>query len=261
MNTAVLEEVRSASSSMMKLAVPSVTQATSEYLTQREVPLTNTFLNFIDNDAELNSTRSKRRSHSIISYVRHSGRGISNLYSQVAEDSATETSADNSSEKNHDTSADSSSDTVSTQSPCWFDRTSTFGSIQTDGATTVMVQNLPRLFSQKDLMNSLDLQGFEGTYDYCYLPVCFTNGHCRGYAFINFQSPLVASRLLAEWQDAKYLLSRKQKKPLVVTYAETQGLAALLAQPAMKRMQRVRNVEFRPFVAGVTAVDTVTMQS
>eukprot|EP00971_Amphidinium_carterae_P151362 3001030-Amphidinium_carterae.1 len=145
-----------------------------------------------------------------------------------------------------------SSATMSTQSS-WFDGTSV-ASDDLVGATTVMVQNLPRLFSQKDLMNSLDMLGFEGTYDFCYLPVCFTNGHCRGYAFINFRRPTFAARLLAEWQDAKYLLNKKQKKPLLVTFAETQGLTALLAQPQMKRMQRVRNVEFRPFLADEIAV-------
>jgi len=240
MNSAALEEVRAASSQMLKLAVPSATEAASEYLFRRDLPLTNTFLNFsVEEEEETPATstclRSKRRSRSILSYVRRGAVGIAEVASGVAakeEDETTEVSP-----------------TMSTRSFDGFDGDS-LASDEVDGATTVMVQNLPRLFSQKDLMNSLDLLGFEGTYDFAYLPVCFTNGHCRGYAFVNFRTSAFASKLLAEWQDAKYLLSKKQKKPLLATYAETQGLAALLAQPQMKRMQRVRNDDFRPFVAG-----------
>mmetsp|Transcript_25284 Transcript_25284/g.58237 ORF Transcript_25284/g.58237 Transcript_25284/m.58237 type:complete len:186 (-) Transcript_25284:99-656(-) len=142
---------------------------------------------------------------------------------------------------------------VAPKKECCSDAVDKLADMKTDGLTTVMVQNLPRIYTQQDLIDALQKCGHEGTYDFCYAPVCFSNGHSRGYAFVNFRTHEAAVALLTAWQNTKYTLSKKQKKPLIVTFAVTQGLEALLAQPAMKRMQRVRNLEFRPFVADDSA--------
>eukprot|EP00971_Amphidinium_carterae_P037641 740359-Amphidinium_carterae.2 len=42
--------------------------------------------------------------------------------------------------------------------------------------TTVMLQNLPRLFSQKALLAELEATGYGGTFDFCYAPIVFSTG-------------------------------------------------------------------------------------
>mmetsp|Transcript_22120 Transcript_22120/g.40667 ORF Transcript_22120/g.40667 Transcript_22120/m.40667 type:complete len:249 (+) Transcript_22120:82-828(+) len=238
-----LEEVQRASSQMMELAVPATNLATCEFLTHREAPLANTFLNFIEKDDEqegitLLRCSAKRRSRSILSYVPEHRHNTANGSSMVEERVSIDMGADR---------------VAMTKNSCC-DEVGAIAGMADEGLTTVMVQNLPRMFTQKDFLNSLDAYGLEGTYDFCYVPVCFTNGHSRGYAFVNFRTHESAVELVNMWQNTKYTLSKKQKKPLIVTFAETQGLTALLAQPAMKRMQRVRNLEFRPFVADEMAM-------
>eukprot|EP00403_Amphidinium_massartii_P017699 CAMPEP_0178411408 /NCGR_PEP_ID=MMETSP0689_2-20121128/21479_1 /TAXON_ID=160604 /ORGANISM="Amphidinium massartii, Strain CS-259" /LENGTH=306 /DNA_ID=CAMNT_0020032613 /DNA_START=50 /DNA_END=967 /DNA_ORIENTATION=+ len=118
-----------------------------------------------------------------------------------------------------------------------------------DAFTTVMLQNLPQMFSQIDLMQAMDQKGFARTYDFCYMPVTFHDGYCRGYAFINFRTHEAAETLLNEWHGNVMFCDAYHRKPLVATVASTQGLEALLAQPSMKKLQRVRNPAFRPFIA------------
>lgn len=60
--------------------------------------------------------------------------------------------------------------------------------------TTIILRNLPREFKRSNLIEILEDEGFEGSYDLVYVPMDF-NGDCSlGYAFVNFISEGDASR-------------------------------------------------------------------
>jgi len=66
--------------------------------------------------------------------------------------------------------------------------------------TTVMLRNVPNGYTRGVLLEMLNTHGFEGRYDFVYLPMDFRNGVNLGYAFVN---------LLAH-QDAESLTDKLQ---------------------------------------------------
>mmetsp|Transcript_76136 Transcript_76136/g.181162 ORF Transcript_76136/g.181162 Transcript_76136/m.181162 type:complete len:379 (-) Transcript_76136:310-1446(-) len=117
-----------------------------------------------------------------------------------------------------------------------------------EGITTVMLQNLPRIFIKQDLLDALDANGFVNEYDYVHVSYSFASGVCHGYAFINFTTAEAAQAFMDTWSGSTRFCQRKHKKPLLVTVATVQGLSALLAQPSMKKLLKVKNPAFRPFM-------------
>jgi hypothetical protein len=55
--------------------------------------------------------------------------------------------------------------------------------------TTVMLRNMPNNYTRDMLLELADEMGFEGSYDFAYLPIDFSSQAGLGYAFINFASP------------------------------------------------------------------------
>lgn len=55
--------------------------------------------------------------------------------------------------------------------------------------TTVMLRNLPNNYTRQMLMAMLDTEGFEGKYNFLYLPIDFQSRACLGYAFVNLVDP------------------------------------------------------------------------
>jgi hypothetical protein len=51
--------------------------------------------------------------------------------------------------------------------------------------TTVMLRNVPNCYSRGQLLGLLNSKGFQGIYDFVYLPMDFRNGVNLGYAFVN----------------------------------------------------------------------------
>mmetsp|Transcript_31786 Transcript_31786/g.59762 ORF Transcript_31786/g.59762 Transcript_31786/m.59762 type:complete len:246 (+) Transcript_31786:43-780(+) len=60
--------------------------------------------------------------------------------------------------------------------------------------TTVMLRNLPPSFSRGRLIYLLAKQGFAGTYNFLYVPLCFKEKVSLCYAFINFINKAALSR-------------------------------------------------------------------
>lgn len=52
-----------------------------------------------------------------------------------------------------------------------------------------MLRNIPNRYSQASLLQEIDAAGYEGTYDFFYLPMDTQNRTNVGYAFINFLTP------------------------------------------------------------------------
>lgn len=60
--------------------------------------------------------------------------------------------------------------------------------------TTVMLRNLPNNYTREMLLELVNSEGFEGAYDFLYLPIDFKSQAGLGYAFVNLLSPSVAQR-------------------------------------------------------------------
>jgi len=59
--------------------------------------------------------------------------------------------------------------------------------VEEEQRTTVMLRNLPNNYTRDMLLELLDDQGFNGKYDFVYLPVDFKRMAGLGYAFVNME--------------------------------------------------------------------------
>eukprot|EP00929_Paragymnodinium_shiwhaense_P086042 TRINITY_DN4651_c0_g1_i2.p1 TRINITY_DN4651_c0_g1~~TRINITY_DN4651_c0_g1_i2.p1 ORF type:complete len:440 (+),score=84.38 TRINITY_DN4651_c0_g1_i2:76-1395(+) len=112
--------------------------------------------------------------------------------------------------------------------------------------TTLMVRNLPTDLAQKALLQELDDSGFDGLYDFCYLPRAFNSGENHGYAFVNFTSPAAAGLLVGAWHRQ---VRFGNNRPLNLSPAVLQGKDANVRKWCNIRLKRIRNRDFRPFVS------------
>jgi len=90
--------------------------------------------------------------------------------------------------------------------------------------TTVLLRNLPSDFTRSSLLELLEDEGFEGTFDFIYLPMDFGAKVCLGYAFVNFVSGGDALRC---WEIFSGYSDWNGDKACEVTWGEPcQGLQA-----------------------------------
>jgi len=127
--------------------------------------------------------------------------------------------------------------------------------------TTMMIRNLPKNLTQQELLEEINRCGFCGLYDFCYLPRDFKSSQSQGFAFVNFNCPVVAARFMDAWN----LLLRfgspgSSPQKLTVSKADLQGLEANIKRWAGPRMRRIRNPALRPFVLGA-ALGAITQEA
>jgi len=67
--------------------------------------------------------------------------------------------------------------------------------------TTVMLKGIPTSFSRDLLVRLLVDHGFEGFYDLVYVPVDFSCGESKGYAFVNMTSEWQAERMFLHFDS------------------------------------------------------------
>eukprot|EP00929_Paragymnodinium_shiwhaense_P029138 TRINITY_DN1676_c0_g2_i2.p1 TRINITY_DN1676_c0_g2~~TRINITY_DN1676_c0_g2_i2.p1 ORF type:complete len:284 (+),score=47.27 TRINITY_DN1676_c0_g2_i2:136-987(+) len=93
---------------------------------------------------------------------------------------------------------------------------------------TMMLQRIPSRSNRDDVVQGIHALGFEGTYDFFYLPLRQPNGKSQnyGYAFINFRD-CAQSQRFAALVDAGQLHVRNRSSEIKVVAAELQGIEKL----------------------------------
>jgi len=114
--------------------------------------------------------------------------------------------------------------------------------------TTLMVRNLPYNLTQQGLVETLDSSGFKGLFDFCYLPHKFNEHTNLGFAFLNFVNAEIAQKFTNEWHQSRIFMTSGMRKSLNVTAAVVQGREANQLKACSRKMGRVKNASFRPWV-------------
>jgi len=117
-----------------------------------------------------------------------------------------------------------------------------------EAATTLMIRNLPIGISQLQLLDELNMSGFAGKYDFCYMPCTFTSGEGKGFAFINLINPAIAQAFKGAWHNSRRFDMKSADIGINISAALLQGKQANIAKWDCARMRRVKNPRLRPFV-------------
>eukprot|EP00440_Ansanella_granifera_P002495 gb/GFBE01002713.1/.p1 GENE.gb/GFBE01002713.1/~~gb/GFBE01002713.1/.p1 ORF type:complete len:326 (+),score=58.00 gb/GFBE01002713.1/:1-978(+) len=113
--------------------------------------------------------------------------------------------------------------------------------------TTMMLRNIPSKYTQSSLVNEIQNNGFEGTFDFFYLPMDIHNRSNVGYAFINFLSPQDAERFREAFSGHTFARFNS-KKVSSVNSAHLQGLLANLRHFENRAVTHAANKQYRPMV-------------
>lgn len=90
-----------------------------------------------------------------------------------------------------------------------------------NGDTTVAIRGLPRTFTQQQLMEEINEMGFEGRYDFFYVPLERGQRSNRGFAFVNFVSTEVAEEFYQQMHNKNF--DEPTKSVVQVMPAKVQG--------------------------------------
>jgi hypothetical protein len=99
--------------------------------------------------------------------------------------------------------------------------------IDGDAPTTMMIRNIPNRYAQKDFIREFDKLGFQGTYNFLYLPMDKNTNASVGYCFVNFINHHWAAKCADVFRN--YLLKKQKNgkgKYATVCAAHLQGLEA-----------------------------------
>ncbi|CAK0906383.1 unnamed protein product [Prorocentrum cordatum] len=113
--------------------------------------------------------------------------------------------------------------------------------------TTLMLRNIPVTYNVGELVQELDSSGFEGKFDFCYMPCDFVVGNSKGYAFVNFESFTVASRFQNTWHGSRRFPNHSCNRTVHVLVAHIQGREANMAMVS-HTFGSIRNPNFRRHV-------------
>lgn len=116
-----------------------------------------------------------------------------------------------------------------------------------DGVTTVMIRQVPRQCTQWKLLTEVNSRGFEGFFDYIYVPFDFKKGVNVGYGFMNFVEPKYAEAFRDAF-DGRFLDHQMvhKNKPLRVHPATMQGYDANLQHFLQTKTGQHQDPQFSP---------------
>jgi len=90
--------------------------------------------------------------------------------------------------------------------------------------TTIVLRQLPKRMTRCALMQVLKDEGFEGSFDFLYLPIDFIKKVCYGFAIINFVDPQTADMAMTHLMSSATISDQ-----MAVEWSEShQGLEALI---------------------------------
>eukprot|EP00931_Biecheleriopsis_adriatica_P070419 TRINITY_DN4418_c0_g1_i3.p1 TRINITY_DN4418_c0_g1~~TRINITY_DN4418_c0_g1_i3.p1 ORF type:complete len:324 (+),score=52.43 TRINITY_DN4418_c0_g1_i3:57-1028(+) len=124
------------------------------------------------------------------------------------------------------------------------------------GTTTVLLRNIPHRCVAEEVLEEVVDRGFEGTFDFFYLPIDFKNKRHKGYAFINLLNDSLANRFRVVFHGQTFK-RHKSQKVLDLSAGTTQGFEANAQQFLRSRLDRVSNPWFKPqiFIPGASSGD------
>ncbi|CAK0880554.1 unnamed protein product [Prorocentrum cordatum] len=131
------------------------------------------------------------------------------------------------------------------------------GTSDPESITTVMVRNLPARCTQGEVVGELDRSGFEGCYDFCYMPCDFDSGQNNGYVFVNFKTPAVTRSFKETWHGRSRFPNHPDSRSLQVTAAHIQGYEANIAM--LQTAGVIRNPNFRRLVISKSDPDRCSL--
>lgn len=99
--------------------------------------------------------------------------------------------------------------------------------------TTMMIRNIPCKCNKQDVLKDIDEKGFQGQYDFFYLPFDRKNKSNLGYAFINFKAPESAESFQGRLDGHRFGRgsdgNNRSHKVCTISPATVQGLEANLS--------------------------------
>lgn len=143
-----------------------------------------------------------------------------------------------------------------TTSLCWADESDDEPAVVEveEEKTTVMLRNVPYNVSRDSVTKMMDDAGFNGLYDFIYMPIDFRSKSGFGYAFINLVSNAAAEQFFAHFNGFAGWEIKSQKVAEVTWTESNQGLDVHVDRYRNSPvMHEVVPDEFKPakFSAGV----------
>eukprot|EP00439_Symbiodinium_sp_Y106_P076059 s234_g15.t1 len=116
--------------------------------------------------------------------------------------------------------------------------------------TTLMLRNVPNAYDREALMAELANLGFEGSFDFLYLPIDTSTKNNVGYAFVNFCDEEACMKCMNALRG--YFFKGQpynRRRPAIVSVAHLQGLEANLQHYSRTQVFNARLPCQRPWVA------------
>merc|ERR1719265_2756223 len=111
----------------------------------------------------------------------------------------------------------------------------------------MMLRNIPNKYTQAKLLNEIDQCGFEGMYNFFYLPMDVHNRSNVGYAFINFTLEADAAQFQAHFSQHCFQRFHGRKLSTVCS-AHVQGLEQNIRHFENRAVTHAKNDQYRPVV-------------
>jgi hypothetical protein len=111
------------------------------------------------------------------------------------------------------------------------------------GKTTVVLHNVPRPYSQVQLLQEVNEFGFE--IDFLYLPPARHNSRNLGYAFCNLVNPGDVDDFIKEWKGHTWKYIPTSPKVADVSYSALQGVEDLCIYFSENKVNKAK---FRPYL-------------
>jgi hypothetical protein len=117
--------------------------------------------------------------------------------------------------------------------------------------TSLTINGIPFQMCKPELRALLDESGFAERYNYLYMPCNYGDKTSRGHAFINFCSPQDAKDFFSTWHGARIVVEGMSGTLLSISVSVEQGLEASVRHWTLARLLRMKDPDFRPFIAGM----------